>query len=215
MNSGAEKIVFDAQVSPRKILIVPVSTIKVASYNPAARTKESAKLKRLIESVRKSGLVYPILITSDRELIDGHRRLAACQALGHETVECVVSELDRDETFTVVNTNTSALGGKGWLEVARGGGFLPPKEARQYEELKGLVGSYGIDLLIRQNLGLNILQLCKSVVEHGAKKRLEEVILLTATHRLTNRLNAELRADKDKDKKAAAINKILRDAAKQ
>ena len=213
MNSTLDKIIFDAKVSDRKILIVPISTIRQASYNPVARTKEGVKLTKLIATIKKSGLIYPILITADRELIDGHRRLTACRALGHETIECVISPLDRDETFTAVNTNTSALGGKGWLEVGRGGGFLPPKEAKQYAELASLIGSYGIDLLIRQNLGLNILPLCKAVSQIGVKKRIEEIILITAQKRLTNKLNAELRSGNSDIKKVTAINKILREAA--
>ena len=212
MNNTLEKIVFDATISERKILIVPINTIKQTAYNPVGRTKDGAKLKKLIETIKKCGLIYPILITADRDLIDGHRRLAACRTLGLENIECVISPLDKDETFTAVNTNAYGLGGKGWLEVGRGGGFLPPKEASQYKELSSLIGSYGIDLLIRQNLGLNILGLCKSVAALGLKKRLEEIILITAQKRLTNKINAELRANKSNDKKVAAINKILRDA---
>jgi hypothetical protein len=205
-----DRIVFDAKVSERKILIVPVSTITHTAYNPAARTKEGAKLKKLTESIKKHGLAYPILITADRDLVDGNRRLTACRALGHDTIECVILGMDRDEAFTTINTTSMPIGGKGWLEIGRGGGFLPEKEAKQYNELSALVGRYGIDLLIKQSLGLNVLSLCKSVVELGIRSSLEELILLTATHRLTNKINAELRADKPKEEKARAINRLIR-----
>lgn len=210
MNKVLDTIVFDSTVSDRKILIVPISTIIHTPYNPTSRTKEGQRLNRLVESIKQRGLVYPILITEDRNVIDGNRRLTACRIVGMEKIECVISHLDRDEAFTTVNTTAMPIGGKGWLEIAKGGGHLPPKEAGQYKELRDLIGSYGVDLLINQNLGLNILTLCKQVVGLGIKKRLEEVILLAAQYRLTNKLNAELRADYSKERKVTAINKLLR-----
>jgi hypothetical protein len=48
MKAVAKQIVFDTEVSPRKILVVPIHTIKHTPYNPAARTKEGEKLRRLI-----------------------------------------------------------------------------------------------------------------------------------------------------------------------
>ena len=210
MNNTIEKIVFDSTISDRKILIIPIATIINTPYNPAARTKEGSRLTRLIDSIKQRGLVYPILITEDRNVIDGNRRLTACRMAGFEKIECVISHLDRDEAFTTVNTTAMPIGGKGWLEIAKGGGHLPPKEASQYKELRELIGSYGIDLLIKQNLGLNILSLCKQIIGLGIKKRVDEVILIAAQHRLTNKLNAELRADKSKEKKVIAINSIFR-----
>jgi hypothetical protein len=208
--AAAIRAVSDTTVSERRILIVPLSTITHTPYNPSARTKEGARLNRLVETIKKNGLIYPILITSDRSVIDGNRRLTACRALGHETIECVVSDLDRDEAFTTINTSSMRLGGKGWLDMASRGGVLPPKESAQYEELRNLVGSYGINLLIKQNLGLNILALCKQVAALGVKRRLEDIILEVATKRLTNKINAELRADKTAEKKITAINRLLR-----
>lgn len=37
------RVVFDADVSERKILIVPIHTIRHTPYNPAARTKEGSR----------------------------------------------------------------------------------------------------------------------------------------------------------------------------
>lgn len=210
---AAPTLVFDAKVSDRKILIVPIATITHTPYNPSNRTQEGVKLRRLIEAIRERGLVYPICITADRNVIDGNRRLAACRALGYETIECIVSDLDRDEAFTVVNTTAAPIGGKGWLEIGRGGGYLPAKEQAQFYELRKLIGDYGIDLMIRQNLGLNILPLCKSVVALCTKATLQQCLMVTAAHRLTNKLNFELRANKPKEEKVAAIDEIIRSAS--
>jgi len=208
------KLVFDSKVSERKILIVPIATISHTPYNPAARTKEGAKLKKLIDAIREYGQLYPVLITADRELVDGNRRLTACRALGHTHVECIILDMDRDKAFTAINTTPEKLGGKGWLEVGRGGGYLFKKERGQYDELVGLIGAFGIDLLIQKNLGLNILPLCKSVANLGLSRGVGEIILLTAKNGLTNKINFELRSDKPKAEKVQALEKIFRDSAK-
>jgi len=210
MTAVLDRVVFDAEVSERKILIVPIHTIRHTPYNPAARTKEGEKLRRLIAEIAGRGLIYPILITSDRDVIDGNRRLAACRTLGHKTIECIVSELDRDEAFTVVNTTAIAIGGKGWLEIGMGNGYMPAKMRQQYDELFGMVGTYGIKLLIDQNLGLNILPLCKSVAALDAKYSLAQIVMIVAAHKLTNKVNAVIRSGGTREEKVAAMDAVLR-----
>jgi len=204
-----DKIVFDAEISERKILILPTASIKHTPYNPPNRTKEGAILQKLILAIKKHGLVYPILITEDRDVIDGNRRLAACRIMGCEKIECIVSPLDKDEVFSTINTTAVNMGGKGWLVVARGGGCLPSKEAAQYRELFNLIGTYGVDLLIQKNIGLNILPLCKTICAQGTNKRIEEVIMATAHKKLSNKLNAVLRSDVPRAQKVAELDAIL------
>ena len=209
MNTVLEKLVFDAEVSERKILIVPIHTIRHTPYNPASRTKEGKKLTKTIQAIQRYGLVYPILITSDRDVIDGNRRLAACRTLGHKMIECIVCELDRDEAFSMINTTAIPIGGKGWLEIGLGGGYMDDNLRKQYDELSDLVGGYGIKLLIDQGLGLNILQLCKSVVVLDAKYDLAQVVMSVAAHKLTNRVNFILRSGKEREEKVALMDACL------
>lgn len=213
MKNVIERTVFDAEISTRKILIVPIHTIKHTPYNPASRTKEGEKLRRLVAEIGNRGLIYPILITSDRDVIDGNRRLAACRTLGHKDIECILSDIDRDEAFTVINTTAVPIGGKGWLEIGAGNGFMPPKMRSMYDELFSLVGAYGIKLLIDQSLGLNILPLCKAVATIDARFSLPEIIMKTALHKLTNKINFILRADKTREEKAADIEALLASVA--
>jgi len=205
-----DKIVFDARVSERKILIVPIDTIKPAPYNPKARTKEGKKLADLTETVKRCGVVYPVLITDERELVDGHRRLEAAKRAGLKDIECIISPLPRDETFALVNTHVERMTNKNWMEVCRWGGGGAPKSVQvAYKELHGLIGTYGVDLLIQKNIGLNILRLAKEVRAHGTKLRLEDIIIAAATGRLTNKLNMEIRAKKTTEEKRQAIDALL------
>ena len=58
-------------------------------------------MERMIESIRKVGAITPALARplpdGGYELISGHRRLAACQVLGIETMPVIVREMSDDE----------------------------------------------------------------------------------------------------------------------
>ncbi len=66
-------------------------------------------LSYLMESIGKFGLLNPITVTEDLELVAGFRRLEACKALGMKEIECnmipPLSKFDRllveaDENLT-------------------------------------------------------------------------------------------------------------------
>ena len=68
------------------------------------------EMKRLIESIKKFGTLTPALARplpeGGYELISGHRRLAACQVLGIETMPVIVREMSDDEAvIAMVDAN--------------------------------------------------------------------------------------------------------------
>lgn len=68
------------------------------------------EMERMIESIRKVGTITPALARplpdSGYELISGHRRLAACQVLGIETMPVIVREMSDDEAvIAMVDAN--------------------------------------------------------------------------------------------------------------
>lgn len=205
----ALRLVTDAEVSPRKILIVPISTIRFTPYNPSARTKEGAKLAELRRQLEKYGMVCPVVITPERDLIDGNRRATVWKALGHSTIECLIADANPHELFRDINTSGNPLGGKGWLEMAHKGGSLSPQRQRQYVELLSLVGSWGVELLIRHGLGLNVLPLCKSVALLSAEFSMADLLMKCAERRLTNRFNAIVRSGMAQPEKVAAVKELI------
>lgn len=71
--------------------------------------KDIGDISDLMESIHKYGLLNPVTVTEDMELVAGFRRLHACKALGMEEIECRVvpsgSRVDRlimeaDENLT-------------------------------------------------------------------------------------------------------------------
>lgn len=204
-----DRVIFDAQVSDRKIILVPVNTIRHTPYNPPGRTAEGAALTKLVDTIKAHGLQYPLLITSDRDLVDGNRRLTAVKQLGWPVVECIVASRNADQLFRDMNTSAVPIRGNGWLYIGRTGGALPKKEAAMYAELHGLIGDFGVDSLLSAKLGLNVLPLCKTVCAQGTRRRLAEVIFACAQRKLTNKLNAILRADMPRDEKCKQMDALL------
>ena len=68
------------------------------------------EMERMIESIRNVGTISPALARplpdGGYELISGHRRLAACQVLGFETMPVIVREMSDDEAvIAMVDAN--------------------------------------------------------------------------------------------------------------
>ena len=68
------------------------------------------EMERMIESIRKVGAITPALVRpltdGGYELISGHRRVAACQVLGLETMPVIVREMSDDEAvIAMVDAN--------------------------------------------------------------------------------------------------------------
>lgn len=73
------------------------------------RVKEDEEMEQLKKSIHESGVLVPALArpTEDGyELISGHRRMAACAALGMETMPVIVRKLaDEEAVIAMVDSN--------------------------------------------------------------------------------------------------------------
>lgn len=74
------------------------------------KVQNNDEMERMIESMRKVGAITPALARplpdGGYELISGHRRLAACQVLGIETMPVIVREMSDDEAvIAMVDAN--------------------------------------------------------------------------------------------------------------
>ena len=69
--------------------------LKPATYNPRQiSTKQYNDLKA---SVKKFGLVDPIIVNKDNTVIGGHQRLKICKELKYIEIDCVVLDLSKEE----------------------------------------------------------------------------------------------------------------------
>ena len=74
------------------------------------KVQNNEEMERMIESIRKVGAITPALVRplpdGGYELISGHRRLAACQVLGIETMPVIVRKMSDDEAvIAMVDAN--------------------------------------------------------------------------------------------------------------
>ena len=74
------------------------------------KIQNNEEMKHLIESIKKFGTITPALARplpeGGYELISGHRRLAACQVLGIETMPVIIREMTDDEAvIAMVDAN--------------------------------------------------------------------------------------------------------------
>ena len=67
--------------------------------SPRLRQIDQDKVDSLVESIRLVGLLHPIVVDTDNNLLAGNHRLEAHRILGRDTIECKVvnfSELENE-----------------------------------------------------------------------------------------------------------------------
>ena len=73
------------------------------------RVKEDEEMEQLKKSIHESGVLVPALarpVEDGYELISGHRRMAACAALGLETMPVIVRKMtDEEAVIAMVDSN--------------------------------------------------------------------------------------------------------------
>lgn len=91
-----------------KVDELPLDELKPFKDHPF-KVMEDEEMERLKESIRESGVLIPALARPTEngyELISGHRRLAACRALGMSTMPVIVRNLtDEEAIITMVDSN--------------------------------------------------------------------------------------------------------------
>ena len=99
---------------PEAVEVSGISTLKVSSvvqsrFQPRLAYDQS-KLQELAESIRESGVIYPILVREkvqsgslepQYELIAGERRLRAVKLLGHQEIPAIIKRVDDAEAAKI------------------------------------------------------------------------------------------------------------------
>lgn len=99
------------------VQVVEIDKLKGAAHNPKGRTR-SHQIKCLANSIERVGLNYPILVSQDLDIIDGHRRVAAFKLLGRTEIPVLYSSTeDKDAVYAEVNANARHLSSAENLEV--------------------------------------------------------------------------------------------------
>ena len=105
---------FSTQAGRDDAKLERVRNIPLAELHPFKghpfKVQNNEEMQRMIESIRKVGAITPALARplpdGGYELISGHRRLAACKALGMDTMPVIIRDLtDEEAVITMVDSN--------------------------------------------------------------------------------------------------------------
>ena len=96
---------FSTQAERDDAKLERVRNIPLAELHPFKghpfKVQNNEEMQRMIESIRKVGAITPALARTlpdgGYELISGHRRLAACKALGMDTMPVIIRDLTDEE----------------------------------------------------------------------------------------------------------------------
>ncbi|WP_187647061.1 ParB/RepB/Spo0J family partition protein [Nitrosophilus labii] len=89
----------EIDIDENKILELDIDTIRVNPYQPR-KTFDEKSLKELAESIKKHGLLQPIVVIEDIDgfmLIAGERRLRASKIAGLEKIRAVIVDIEEDK----------------------------------------------------------------------------------------------------------------------
>lgn len=92
-----------------KVEAIPLAALTPFRNHPF-KVKEDEEMAQLMRSIAEAGVLSPALARSlpdgGYELISGHRRLAACKALGMDTMPVIIRDLtDEEAVITMVDSN--------------------------------------------------------------------------------------------------------------
>lgn len=91
--------------------IVEIALSELTEFNGHPfKVIDDEKMEELKESISENGVLNPILVRKDKngsyEIISGHRRKHACEALGKDTIPAIVKDLSDDEAaILMVDSN--------------------------------------------------------------------------------------------------------------
>jgi DNA modification methylase len=103
----------DKGVLGRQIEMVSVNSLKPAKRN--ARTHSKKQVEQIANSMRRFGVINPIIVDSQNQIIAGHARAAACQLLGQKSVPVIrVTHLSEVELRAYMLADNKLAENSGW-----------------------------------------------------------------------------------------------------
>lgn len=110
LGRGLRALIPEPQVTETSsVTTVKVSSVVQSRFQPRL-AYDSQKLQELAESIRESGVIYPILVREkprsgtlepQYELIAGERRLRAVKLLGHREIPAIIKKVDDAEAAKI------------------------------------------------------------------------------------------------------------------
>ena len=154
-----------------------VSDLKPSPLNPPQRKRNVTKLAKSIKQV--GGLLQPIVVASNKTIIDGHRRLMACKILGLENVPIIIhnssSSKEYDSLFVQTNEHTQLMNGNQYLWRYMNGADVPNYHITRIKWLEKALGkTYAkgmFERILQENKSANTYQMAMGIYCKYTNKR--------------------------------------------
>lgn len=189
-----------------KVVMVPIGIIQVAPFNPENRTQENERLRTLMQGIKDlGGIVYPLIVSNDNKLIDGHRRLACAKALGIKEVPCIVLPLELQQAWIVLNDTQLPIMGGGWTEIVYRGvsiANLPTRQRRAMQHIYELIGTDGIEAMAQKSrpMSPHVLSWAKRIgryIEDESDEMIAMILRWLIKHNMQKTARAAIESDVD------------------
>ena len=228
MKRSLSSLIGNEEVPDYKIENINIENISTSDSQPRTFFDENKQIE-LSESIRKSGVLQPIIVQrlgeNNYQLIAGERRLRACKHIGLQEIPALVKEVSKQDAAViglVENTQRSQLN---TIEEALGYKSLQEKYSLNAKEISQLVGKsrpYVSNLLRISNLSLKVQTALKNnlvtfgqvrpliILDHNLQDTLlDEIINLKMTSRTVEDRVNQLQGKSDLDEVSLNIQKQL------
>lgn len=107
MNEGGEVETEDEDVNIETFAVnnfnVQMTEIDSIVFDPQNREATDEAVSEISESIKQNGLIVPIIIDGENNLVDGERRLRACKKLGVASVPAIIRNEKTDAGSVLSN----------------------------------------------------------------------------------------------------------------
>ena len=194
---------------------IKTSEIKTAKYNPKARTEQ---INQLVKSIKEFGIIMPLVVDAENNLIDGHRRLASAKQLKLEKVPVVQigGNLAKDKAYEIINTTSKKISNHDLIYIHINGGSIPRRALVKINLLEEVVGSDGLKKLGDKGATYTVLtyawQVQKYCGEKDSKTFLKRAIFWLVDNKMiySVRRAMEQKVKKEVISRAIAVNRPLK-----
>jgi len=160
--------------------VLEISSIKQSMVNPSIRTnRDNTSFKMLKHNIKINGLISPVVVDREHNLIDGHRRLNALRDLGHTLIPTNINKSvapeDYAKTFTASHLDTMKINAAQQTEMYLNGvKDISPRVLKSIEVLEKVGGRHVVRNIAEQGKSpetyvSGIKMYCKHIKNHSIR----------------------------------------------
>ncbi len=133
--------------------MITVTMVKRENLHPTETNPSSRVEKKILKGIKNSiaqyGILMPLTITKDYQIVDGHRRFASACELEIPELPCIIRDTDTDALFDALNGYTRPINGRERLDIFVTSGYklesIPSNKRKDYTRLLSFLTKEDLD----------------------------------------------------------------------